>query len=310
MIQSQPSLNTLRAFEVVARHLNYHTAAKELNVSPAAVKQLVSRLEESIGTALLKRKGRGLILTSAGHAGLNDLSLGIKHMKTAVDKIRKHQQSKQLIITVEPSFSSAWLVPQLAQFRAAYPNISVLIDSSPLMVDLEQSNVDIAIRYGMKNTDALVSFRLLDDKILPACSPAVTQALPANKELKDLLNSSLIHWDTTQLEDAESSQKWFIWENWLAHFGVKSSIINKGLHFSEYSQALQAAIAGQGIILISEPILSHLFEMNLLTCPFKEKATPDIGYDVVTTREAMNNSEVKSFVDWIVKAAKKNGIAA
>lgn len=107
MIRSLPSLNTLRAFEVVARHLNYHAAAEELNVTPAAVKQLVSRLEQSIGTPLLQRQGRGLILTSAGKAGLDDLSHAMAHMKSSVDKMRGDQQSKQIIISVEPSFSSA-----------------------------------------------------------------------------------------------------------------------------------------------------------------------------------------------------------
>ena len=44
-----PSLNALRAFEAVCRRLNYAHAAEELRVTPAAVKQLVRKLEESPG---------------------------------------------------------------------------------------------------------------------------------------------------------------------------------------------------------------------------------------------------------------------
>ena len=207
MIHSLPSLHTLRAFEAVARHLNYHVAAKELRVTPAAVKQLVSRLEQSIGTPLLKRKGRGLALTPAGEAGLEDLSLAMKHMKYSVEKMREDRKSKQIIISVEPSFSSAWLVPQLAQFRTLNPDINVLIDSSPQLINLDQSNVDLAIRYGVKNHNKLVHHRLINDQIIPACSPTVAATLPSTIKLTDLLTTSLIHWDTTQLEAGESSRQ-------------------------------------------------------------------------------------------------------
>ncbi|MCJ8298805.1 MAG: LysR substrate-binding domain-containing protein [Pseudomonadales bacterium] len=304
MIRSLPSLNTLRAFEAVARHLNYHAAAQELRVTPAAVKQLVSRLEQSMPMPLLKRKGRGLELTSAGQAGLNDLCLAMTHMKSAVEQMRQDQNSKQLIITVEPSFSSAWLVPKLAHFRNIHPDISVLIDSSQQLVDLERSNVDIAIRYGAQSNNKLVQHRLFNDQIIPACSPVVAESLPSSRELTDLLSTSLIHWDTSQLEAAESSRQWFVWKNWLAHFGVENIATREGLHFSDYNQALQAAIAGQGVILVSEPILINLFQTGLLTSPFREKASPNIGYDIVTTKEAVGRAEVQAFVDWILNAVK------
>ncbi|EPJ49736.1 MAG: hypothetical protein OFPI_22950 [Osedax symbiont Rs2] len=302
MIRSLPSLNTLRAFETVARHLNSPLAAEELHVPPAAVKQLVSRLETSIGVRLLQRKGRGLELTSAGLAGLGDLTLAMAHMKSAVEHMLEEQHTKQLIITVEPSFSSAWLIPQLAQFRILYPDISVLIDSSAQLVDLQRSNVDIAIRYGTQKDNNLVQQRLFNDQILPACAADFASSLPSSGQLTDLQAASLIHWDTSQLDAAESSRQWFVWDNWLAHFGVHKMAGKEGLHFSDYSQALQAAIAGQGVILVSKPILSKLFQSGLLTCPFEEKATPDIGYDIVTSKQAIQRPEIVAFVNWILKA--------
>jgi len=304
MIRSLPSLNTLRAFETVARHLNYHLAAEELRVTPAAVKQLVSRLEASIGTRLLQRKGRGLELTRAGQAGLSDLALAMAHMKSAVEHMREEHHIKQLIITVEPSFSSAWLIPKLAEFRVLHPDISVLIDSSAQLVELQRSKVDIAIRYGTKKDNNLVQQRLFNDQILPACSPDVANSLPPCSQLKDLQGTSLIHWDTSQLDAATSSRQWFVWKNWLAHFDIHKMATNEGLHFSDYSQALQAAIAGQGVILVSKPILNTLFQSGLLSCPFQEEATPDIGYDIVTTPQAMERGEVQAFVNWILKTVE------
>ena len=102
-----PSLNALRTFEVVSRHLNYHSAAIELNVSPAAVKQLVSKLEDNIGTKLLERKGQGLMLTSRGRISCADLTAAMGKMYSAVEKMRHEEEQQQLIVTVE-SYTAAW----------------------------------------------------------------------------------------------------------------------------------------------------------------------------------------------------------
>ena len=104
-----PSLNSLRAFEAVARHLSYQLAAEELRVTPAAVKQLVSKLEASVGSPLLERKGRGLALTPRGTAGRSDLNAAMQHMVSSVHKMRGHEKEKRLIVTVESSFATTWL---------------------------------------------------------------------------------------------------------------------------------------------------------------------------------------------------------
>mgnify|MGYP000623762676 CR=1 FL=1 len=60
------SLNTLRAFDASARHLNFTRAADELCVTQAAVAHQVKALEEHIGRALFRRTARGLVLTDEG----------------------------------------------------------------------------------------------------------------------------------------------------------------------------------------------------------------------------------------------------
>lgn len=296
MNKSLPSLNTLRAFEAVARHLSYQSAAAELNVSPAAVKQLVSKLEDSIGVALLERAGRGLALTDHGAAGLEDLSTAMQYMQIAVQKLREPQQPKQLIITVESSFAVAWLVPKLAEFSSLYPAYSVLIDSSPQIVDLERSHIDIAIRYGVTPTANLISQRLFDDHIFPVCSPVLADKL---ENLNDLNSVPLIHWDMLQLKWALASQ-WFHWQYWLDHIGASEVQVTGGLHFSDYAQALQAAIAGQGVILASGPVLKDSLQSGLLIAPFKESLMPEVGYDVVTTQQAAEQQPVKDFLNWVM----------
>ena len=102
-----PSLNALRAFEAVSRHLNYRKAAKELKVSPAAVKQLVSKLEDAIGAPLLEKQGRGLALTSIGAAGREGFAQPFRQITNTVERMRMLSSSERLIVSTSPSFAAS-----------------------------------------------------------------------------------------------------------------------------------------------------------------------------------------------------------
>jgi LysR family glycine cleavage system transcriptional activator len=128
MSQWLPSLNALRAFEAVSRHLSYRQAAEELSVTPAAVKQLVQGLERSLDRSLLRRQGRGLALTEIGMAGLADLHHAFDRLHRAVTKMRRVERRQSLTISVEPSFAGSWLMKRLQGFKAQYPDVDVLID--------------------------------------------------------------------------------------------------------------------------------------------------------------------------------------
>ena len=306
MRKSIPSLNALRAFEAVSRHLSYQDAARELNVTPAAVKQLVSKLERSLGTRLLVRKGRSLELSPVGQRGRPELQIAMEKLALSVEKMRSEEERRQLIVTVETSFSTSWLVPKLDRFRKAHPQISVLIDSNQKIVDLQNSQADVAIRYGVSSPADHYTYRLFDDQIFPACSPSLAKGPPRVRELSDLNRVTLIHWDLSAMPWAHATRNWFSWESWMRRVGGDQLNSQNGLYFSDYGQAVQSAIAGQGIILASWPILREPLEAGCLVGPFKENLSTDIGYDVVATEQARQRKEVNAFIDWVITAAAED----
>src|SRR6201990_3007122 len=84
-------LNALRAFEAAARHLSYVAAADELNVTPAAVGQLVRGLEEVLGIDLFHRAQAGparLVLTDQARAALPDLQAGFDRLTIAFERLK------------------------------------------------------------------------------------------------------------------------------------------------------------------------------------------------------------------------------
>ncbi|MEM7525481.1 MAG: LysR substrate-binding domain-containing protein [Pseudomonadota bacterium] len=298
-----PSLIALRAFEAVARTLSYQGAAEELGVTPAAVKQLVAKLEDALGGALVRRRGRGIVLTETGRLGAGDLTLAMRHMADAVKKMRAPGDETRLIVTVEASFAATWLVPRLEGFRSRHPGIDVLIDSSQKIVDLTLGDVDIAIRYGVESGGDLIVRRLFDDAVFPACSPSLAAGPPRLSALRHLAEAPLIHWDLSQQPWATSTRRWFDWGEWVRQMGVEGVSPTKGLRFSDYGLVVQAAISGQGVMLASGPILSDALAAGLLVRPFPGAAqSTGIGYDLVTTPEAAERPDVATFSDWLVGA--------
>ena len=293
-----PSLNALRAFDAVSRHLSYRKAAEELSVTPAAVKQLVQGLERSLDRTLVQRQGRGLALTEIGMAGLADLHQAFDQLHRAVTKMRRVERRQSLTISVEPSFAGSWLMKRLQGFKAGHPEIDVLIDASLRVVDLARGEADIGIRYGAKTVAGQIAHRLFDEEIVPVCSPGLAAGPPPMKTLGDLRQATLIEFEMTPWPTS-----WLKWDSWLRTLGVKEIDTSRQIRFNDYTVALQAAIAGQGIVLGSRPIVQDALDAGLLVAPFAESVKIHEGYEVAATAEALARPEVAAFVAWIRAAA-------
>src|ERR1700759_2172890 len=114
-------LNALRAFEAAARHLSYVAAADELNVTPAAVGQLVRGLEETLGVELFHRSPAGLTRldpTEAGRAAVPDLQAGFERLSMAVERMKAGRSRVAVTVTVPPAFADKWLLARVERFRA------------------------------------------------------------------------------------------------------------------------------------------------------------------------------------------------
>ena len=148
MRRQLPPLNSLRAFEVAARHMSVSQAAVELRVTPAAVSHQIRILEDHVGLPLFVRNGRGLALTDAGSAGLRELREGFSRLSAAMEAIDSLGEAGVLSVSVAPSFAHKWLLPRLEHFQTAHPEIDVHVDASMQLSDFVKDGTDIAIRYG------------------------------------------------------------------------------------------------------------------------------------------------------------------
>ncbi len=306
MQEWMPSLNALRAFESVARHLSYRAAADELRVTPGAVKQLVLKLEDALGVKLVERKGHRLVLTSVGEAGKDGCSLAMRQLRESVRAMRRHKTSSRVIVSVEASLATTWLSSRLNEFWRLHPDIDLLVDASQQIVDLENSEVDVAIRYGVPCDDDLWTTRLFKDLVFPVCSPSLAKSPPKLEALEQLREVPLIHWSTAHMPWAHATKRWFSWSDWFRHVGLQQTEATGGTEFSDYGLAVQAATAGQGVMLAGWPALQDTLNAGFLICPFKDSIVEtDIGFDLVTQHETYQRPEVAAFANWLIAVARK-----
>src|SRR5262245_7912404 len=272
-------LNALRAFEAAARHLSYVAAARELNVTPAAVGQLVRALEEILGTELFHRSQAGparLVLTEHARAAIPDLQAGFDRLAMAFERLKAREARVAVSVTVPPAFADKWLLPRVERFGAQHPAYDLLIDTSGRLVDLAAERIDVGIRYGGGRWPELEATFLARDAFFPVCSPALLEGAHALRSPADLQHHSLIHDRSMAFENTFPT-----WRSWLQRAGIGNIDCERGLQINDSAAVIQAAIAGSGVALGRTTLVARDLAEGRLVRPFGDDLEYDFAYYIV-----------------------------
>ena len=295
MSRRLPPLNALRAFEAAARHLSFTKAAGELNVTQAAISHQVKLLEETLGLALFRRLNRRLLLTDAGQAYLPPLRDAFDGMAAATERLAGGEGSGPLRITTLHSFAVKWLLPRLPRFQERHPEIDVMVSSSRTLVDLRRDGFDLGIRYGPGRYPGLRVDFMMEDTIIPVCSPALLDGRRPLRRAEDLRHHTLLHDDVRSTPDDPD------WGIWLALNGIEGVDVSRGLRFSDANMAIQAAVAGQGVALSRKVIALDDIEAGLLVIPFGPFQPTSFVYALIGLPDEAERPKVRLFRDWLME---------
>lgn len=299
-----PPLNALRAFVVAARHLSFSKAAAELFVTPAAVSQQVRQLEEHLGCALFRRGPRNLMLTDEGQACLPGLNAAFEGLAQALAEIDAAGARGALTVSVAPSFAAKWLVPRLENFAARFPDISVRVSASVGLTDFETDAIDCAIRYGAGGYAGLEVEHLLDERVVPVCSPGLLTGGAELKRPDDLAAFTLLHDDSPDLDPSCPT-----WTMWLRAAGAASVDAQRGLHFNASSLVIEAAMAGQGVALAKERLAERDLAAGRLVPVFRASKPLTFAYYFVCPPEKLSLAKVQAFRTWLREEAAASSSA-
>ena len=239
-----PSIDGLRAFEAAERLGSFERAADELAISASAVSKRLATLEDLLATPLLLRSGKTLALTAAGKEYLTQVRAALGLLAAMPLHRRPSQRLQRLRVTTPPTFARQILVPQLASFTAAHPEIELeLLLSIPYLDSAAPQDSDIEVRAGDPAT--LAGSLLLADRVLPVAAPALIARLPPLRRPADLAHAPLLR---TPLEP---------WTPWLRAAGLPWPEPSSGPRLVDLGLTLEAAVSGQGVALARPSLARH-----------------------------------------------------
>lgn len=311
MRRSIPSLSALQAFASAGRLSSFSSAAIELCVTQGAVSRQIRLLEDELRMKLFVRMTRRVELTDAGRTYLREIQFALDHIERATVKLHGQQRHTVLTIGVLPSFASFWLMPRLASFSKANPNIETRIVTSIRAADLQSGGIDVAIRVGIlpgKHHDRIqprIELEMLTawhgvradflfpDILVPICAPHLTDNLDAIKGPSDLLKFPLIH-TTTRIH---------AWSDWLTAQGVPQIRPAKVIDYGHFFMAIEAARAGEGIAIVPEILLSSTSLAGLMIPPMPRIKSAG-EYYLLALEDRSDDPAIATFRQWILDEAR------
>ncbi|WP_256352121.1 transcriptional regulator GcvA [Pseudomonas yamanorum] len=293
MIPHLPPIQTLRAFEAAARHLNYSRAADELCLTHGAISHHIGRLEKELGgVRLFVRDGQRMLLTDAGQVFVMEVREGLRALTEAVENARtrprRNGANRVLSVSVLPSFAARWLVPRLASFQASHPEIDIAIHPTSNLAALDgRDGIDLAIRYGPGRWPGLNATPLMKSFIFPVCSPEFLARTRINSP-EDLLKFTLLR---------NPRQKW---RPWFLAAGLDVPEPVQGPVFDDAALLLQAAAAGQGAALARSALAMDDLSASRLVRLSDIEIEDDYGWFLVW-REPLcgERTDVEAFTAWL-----------
>jgi LysR family transcriptional regulator, glycine cleavage system transcriptional activator len=297
-------LNAMRAFEASARHQSFSAAAAELNVTPAAVGQLVRSLEDWLGTPLFVRGSGGrarLVATDVAERALPDIRAGFDRLSLGLERLKEGSANGVLTVTVSPAFAAKWLLPRIDRFQAAWPETDVRLDTSLKLLDFVSQGVDIGVRYGAGTWPGLTAEKLMDEEIYPVCSPAEYRA-GKWRTPRDLAKATLIHDLSVDRHAGFAS-----WDAWFESVGViRAAAPVRGMKINNSAAVLQAAIEGHGVALARSVMARDDLAAGRLVRLFPEvRFTSALAYYVVYRPECASLPRLVAFRDWLVSEVRR-----
>lgn len=293
MFSHLPGLNQIRGFEAAARLGSFKAAGEELNLTPTAISHQISNLEDKLGILLFERKTRSVVLTPEGSKLAQAAYQALQQLATGLEEISNTQSVLRIATTT--SFASMWLVPNLASFQQKYPDIQVEIKTGEDLVDINRDRrIDLAIRYGRYDEENASMTKLVTEQV---GAYGTEDYLSRHGDLKA---ATLIEtqWKNKSLPSVT-------WSHWLQAFrpDISASQINC---FDQEQHAIQAALAGQGVVLVSSVLAKMAIQQGWLKPLDAGFFITGLTYYLLVSPFGKDLRKVKVFKEWIVEALSKD----
>ena len=238
-------LRALQAFDAAATTSNLSKAAELLGVTHGAVSRQIKQLEAHLGVTLFHRRPNGVEKTRAG----DQLHLATRQafatLADGLQSLAPPKSQRSVTLSLSNALAIKWLVPRLPEFRQKFPGIAVYLDSNDELVDFNDSEVDIGLRFGEPDWDGLYCERLTEEELIVVASSMLVadEQLPMSAE-------SIVRLPLLQDEFTGG------WDRWAERVGLDvSQIVSQKIKFMNSAVLMAAVMDNQGVALVRRLLL-------------------------------------------------------
>jgi LysR family transcriptional regulator, glycine cleavage system transcriptional activator len=288
----RPSLNALRAFEATARLGSMSAAAAELFVTHGAVSRHLRALEDQLGVVLLERAGAATKTTPEGARLAEGLAAAFRLIQESVERLKPGP----LTLSCSSSVMMHWLIPRIAGFHSAHPEIEVQLNMNHGRVDFVRDNIGVAIRNTMIDAPKEARVReLMVERVGLVCSPDYQQAsrLRAPQDLAGVRRLA------TKTRPAA-------WAEWEASCGLPLTQRKPAETYEHFYLLIQAAACGLGLAAVPEMLVLNELKSGRLVAPFGFVPGPQ-KLVLWIAPQLDGRADVEALAKWLGKEMKRSG---
>jgi LysR family transcriptional regulator, glycine cleavage system transcriptional activator len=288
-----PPLNAIKAFEAAARLGSFSRAAEELHVTHGAVSRQIRALEDWLGAPLFRRTSRSAVPTQAGADLLAEAGPALDRLAEGSRRVRVGSLAQGVLnIATQPTFSMRWLIPRLSDFRRDHPGLELRIVTASTSAERFAMEADVVVS-GPAPQPGWVGTRFLGEAMLPLLSPELLRKSRLQRP-GDLERHILLHAATRRRA----------WMRWLEIAGIPELKPAGEQVFEHYYFAIQAALAGVGVVMGPLALVVDEVRSGRLLAPIARPAVPSRGYFVYVPAASNDAPAIVALRRWLVEAGR------
>jgi DNA-binding transcriptional LysR family regulator len=266
MSHDLPPLNALRAFEATARLNSVSQAAEQLHVTHGAVSRQLKVLEEHLGVSLFVKEGRGLKLTDAGIRLRDASSDAFERLRTVCAELAQSTADAPFVLGCSGSLLARWFIPRLGRLNADLPDLRLHLSAGEGDLDPRRPGLDALLVFAEPPWPAdMQVFELAGERIGPVLSPRYSRY----EQLRQAPPSALL--DEALLQTTSRPQAW---PSWARQNGLDAGALKFGQGFEHLYYLLEAAVAGLGVAIAPQPLVTEDLRAGRLVAPWGFCETP------------------------------------
>jgi DNA-binding transcriptional LysR family regulator len=292
-------MTSIATFVKIAEAGGFAAAARKLGVSPSTVTTQIQDLEDRLGVRLLNRSTRKVSLTDIGKAYYERCMHILADMDEADSAIQATHAKPSGVFHLNVSISIPFFVaPVIAEFTSLYPDVEVNMMMSDHMVDLVEEGIDLAITTLPVPSSNLVMRRVGSVRLVVYGSPDYFARRGLPREPGDLANHNCLKY---------AFSSWGSEWRFKSPEGLRAIHISGNMETNSVNALKQAAVLGQGLILVPDYLVADEVKAGRLMPVLTEYCSPELPINAVYPHRQHLSTNVRSFLDLVSKHAHGAG---